>query len=262
MNQSWWFNTFGKQQDPPLDTEGDPFASTSSEVKNEVRNDFPLEPKSYDSKYREYRPPQRSPSPAFRPRPHTSTPPPPKGPSPEYIATSNDPSHSLDDPVSSRKLLVLDLNGTLLHRSPHSNKNGPRHPIPGQEGFQPRLRSVHPRPYLPSFKSYIFHPSNQGWLDVMVWSSAQPHTVHDMVNKCFHDEKDNFVAVWARDTLGLPRHLYSMAIPSITYTPVDTQYMSANLLSFTCHNSPQSPKSSDNKGSKRALVKIVRFLSG
>ena len=227
INQSWWFNTFGKQQ-RPLPEGGDPSPSTSSETKNEVRNGFPLEPKSYDPEYREYRPP----SPTFRPRSGTATPPPSQGPSSEYFATSNNPSHLLTDPASSRKLLVLDLNGTLLHRSPRSGKNAPRHPIPGQEGFQPRLRSVHPRPYLPSFKSYIFHPSTKEWLDVMVWSSAQPHSVHDMVNKCFYDEKSYFVAVWARDTLGLPPHLYSTVIPSITYTTADTQYTSVVLFLF------------------------------
>lgn len=223
MNQSWWFNTFGKRQEPPLDAE-DTSAWTSSEAKNGVRNGFPLEPRSYDPEYREYQPPSRSSSPASRRTYPQSSTAPSRGPSTEYITTSNDSSHLLADPASSRKLLVLDLNGTLLHRSPHSNKNSPRYPIPGQEGFQPRLRSVHPRPYLSSFKSYIFHQSTKEWLDVMVWSSAQPHSVHDMVNKCFYDEKRHFVAVWARDTLGLPQHLYSTAIPSITYTTVDTQY--------------------------------------
>lgn len=233
MNQSWWFNTFGKQQEPPPKAE-DPFASTSSENKNQVRN----EPKCYDPEYREYRPPSRYPAP--RPRSSTVTPPAPQGPSSEYIATSNNPSHMLTDPSSFRKLLVLDLNGTLLHRSARSGKNGPRYPIPGQEGFQPRLRSVHPRPYLPSFKSYLFHPTTKEWLDVMVWSSAQPHSVHDMVDKCFHDEKRHFVAIWARDTLGLPQHLYSAAIPSITYTFVDTQYTSVNLFSFLEYHNPPS----------------------
>lgn len=244
MNQSWWFNTFGKQQEPPPEPEG-PLASTSSETKTEVRNGFPLVPKSYDPEYREYQPPLSSPSPASRrPRSSTATPSPPQRPSPEYVTTSNDPSHLLDDPVSSRKLLVLDLNGTLLHRSPHSRKSAPRYPIPGQEGFQPRLRPVHPRPYLQSFKSYIFHPSTKEWLDVMVWSSAQPHSVNDMVNKCFYDDKRHFVAVWARDTLGLPQHLYSTKIPSITHTTVDTQYTSADFRSWhTIYFLPKLAKS-------------------
>lgn len=237
INQSWWFNTFGKQQDPLLEVK-DPSASTSPETKSEARSGSPLQSKIYDPEYREYQPPPRSSSPTSRPRSSAATPPLPQGPSSEYIAISNNPSHLLADPASSRKLLVLDLNGTLLHRSPRSGKNAPRYPTPGQEGFQPRLRSVHPRPYLPSFKSYLFHPSTKEWLDVMVWSSAQPHSVNDMVNKCFHDEKRHFVAVWARDTLGLPQHLYSTAIPSITYTTVDTQYMSADLFSFLAYHNP------------------------
>jgi hypothetical protein len=243
INESWWFNTFGKQQSPPLEGEEDPATSTPSETKHETRNEFPLVPKSYDPKYREYRPPQGSPSPASRPRPlrsRTATPPSPQGPSLEYIETSDDPSKSLTDPTSSRKLLVLDLNGTLLHRSPHASKNAPRYPIPGQAGFQPRLRSVHPRPYLPSFKSYVFHPSNKEWLDVMVWSSAQPHSVHDMVDKCFHDEKHHFAAVWARDTLGLPQRLYSTAISSIICVAVDAQYTPVNSLPFLGHHNPPS----------------------
>ena len=261
INQSWWFNTFGKQQEFLLEGEEDPATSTSSENKNEVRTEFPLEPKSYDPKYREYRPPPRSPSPLSCPQHPNSrnvTPPLHQGPSLEYIATSDDPSNLLIDPTSSRKLLVLDLNGTLLHRSPHPSKNAPRYSIPGQEGFQPRLRSVHPRPYLPSFKSYIFHPSNKEWLDVMVWSSAQPHSVHDMVDKCFHDEKHHFTAIWARDTLGLPQHLYSTAIPSITYTIVDTQYTSADSTLFLeYHNSPKRPQSPNLERSEHTLVKVV-----
>ena len=60
----------------------------------------------------------------------------------------------------------------------------------------------------------------------MVWSSAQPHSVDDMVAKCFDVERegamrmegedgdrrkgrDNLVAVWARDTLGLTQAEYS-----------------------------------------------------
>jgi hypothetical protein len=245
MNQSWWFNTFGKQQEPRPKAEEDLFASTSSDAKNEVRNEFPLEPKSYDSDYREYQPSQRPPFPASRARSRTATPPPLRGPSSEYVAASDGPSDSLDDPSSSRKLLVLDLNGTLLHRSPRAIKGGSRYPMPGQQGFRPRLRSVHSRPYMPSFKSYIFHPSTKGWLDVMVWSSAQPHSVDDMVDKCFYDEKHHFVAVWARDTLGLPQHLYSTAIPPIIYTAVDARHMSADSFLFlACNDSaPKIAKS-------------------
>ncbi|KAJ7054155.1 hypothetical protein C8F01DRAFT_497406 [Mycena amicta] len=99
-----------------------------------------------------------------------------------------------------RKLLILDLNGTLLLRSKHSRGS--------KQAHGPRLRTVHPRPYLPAFREYIFHTNTQEWLDTMVWSSAQPASVADMVNNCFRDQKQLFLAIWARDTLDLPPELY------------------------------------------------------
>ncbi|KAJ6551216.1 hypothetical protein B0H19DRAFT_951112 [Mycena capillaripes] len=99
-----------------------------------------------------------------------------------------------------RKLLILDLNGTLLLRSKHS-RGGPR--------SGPRPRTVYPRPFLNSFSEYIFHPSTMVWLDTMVWSSAQPASVSDMVHNCFGDQQRKFLAIWARDTLGLPPALYN-----------------------------------------------------
>ncbi|TEB18645.1 hypothetical protein FA13DRAFT_561873 [Coprinellus micaceus] len=36
----------------------------------------------------------------------------------------------------------------------------------------------------------------------MIWSSAQPHSVDDMVGHGFPGKKDELVAIWARDTLG------------------------------------------------------------
>lgn len=127
-----------------------------------------------------------------------SSPPPKRAePSDDYLLTSREHSRRLDDPTQSRKLLVLDLNGSLLLRSPHSRKAG-----------QSRLRTVYSRPYLPSFRSYIFHEETKPWLDVMIWSSAQPHSVHDMTDKCFQDRKKELRAIWARDTLGLNQDEY------------------------------------------------------
>lgn len=42
----------------------------------------------------------------------------------------------------------------------------------------------------------------------MVWSSAQPHSVADMVDKVFGDAKSKFVAVWDRGSLGLNKEDY------------------------------------------------------
>jgi hypothetical protein len=62
---------------------------------------------------------------------------------------------------------------------------------------------VHPRPYMGAFRAYLFAPQTRAWLDTMIWSSAQPHSVKDMVERCFGEDQDRLVAVWARDTLGL-----------------------------------------------------------
>jgi hypothetical protein len=133
-----------------------------------------------------FRSPRRSPTPA-----------PPPEPTAEYLATAHAPPTPLADPSTRRKLLVLDLNGSLLLRAAH--KVAPRSQPPGE----PRLRSVHPRPYMPAFREYLFHVETAKWLDAMVWSSAQPHSVRSMVDACFGDAQTRLAAVWARDTLGL-----------------------------------------------------------
>jgi len=138
-------------------------------------------------------------SPALPPqdeRDRSATPPPLGSPTPGYIALSRTPSEVLPASGSSRKLLVLDLNGTLLLRSSHRLRS------------TPGLRSVHPRPFLSALRAYLFAPCTRIWLDVMVWSSAQPHSVADMIGKAFGDDRDKLLAVWARDTLGLAPHLY------------------------------------------------------
>lgn len=132
------------------------------------------------------------------------TPPPAPSPSPEYLALVSDPPSVLSDPSESRKLLVLDLNGTLVFRSPHNSRPKYR---PQDRGV-PRLRPTFPRPYMRAFREYVFASETKAWLDVMVWSSAQPHSVADMVDKCFGEHKRELVAVWARDTLGLSNDHY------------------------------------------------------
>lgn len=128
-------------------------------------------------------------------------PPPPSSPSPEYIQISKSPSTSLETHTSSsRKLLVLDLNGTLLFRTGAGRRTHQSETL---------LRTAHPRPYMPSFRQYLFCDETRKWLDVMIWSSAQPHSVQSMVERCFEDEKDEFIAIWARNTLGLSSMDYS-----------------------------------------------------
>ena len=139
----------------------------------------------------------------------------PISPSVPYLQLSLQSLPPLADPTTSRKLLVLDLNGTLLIRSPHSGHRGVRRP-----GGYPPSRAIYLRPYLPSFRAYIFHPTTLQWLDTMVWSSAQPHSVNDMADKCFGTYKDVFKAIWARDSLGLSSNQYREYICCVFYNEV------------------------------------------
>lgn len=105
-----------------------------------------------------------------------------------------------------RKLLVLDLNGTLLLRSKHRRHQALSEPSPV------KFRAVHRRPYMDTFQRYLFHIRTREWLDAMVWSSAQPHSVSDMVRHCFPESKDSLLAIWARDTLGLDDAAYRQLV--------------------------------------------------
>ncbi|KAL0064412.1 hypothetical protein AAF712_008712 [Marasmius tenuissimus] len=191
--------------------------------------------------------------------PASKTPTTPNSPSEEYLNTSQVKSTQLEDPTKVKKLLILDLNGTLVYRNPHNPRkdhlnddkgSGPQKESSSDDVYaqfppgQHPLRVVNPRPYMPSFREYVFHPKTKNWLDTMVWSSAQPHSVRDMVEKCFGEdaveeedhssnrrvrkprhkhrsrgvqvEVDEFgrekrgklVATWARDTLGLDSNAY------------------------------------------------------
>lgn len=113
-------------------------------------------------------------------------------PSPGYLELSETVSTTAASSPT-RKLLILDLNGTLLIRSGHRPGKG---------------RVAHPRPYMPSFRRYLFCTETTAWLDVMIWSSAQPHNVADMVRSCFLADQEKLVAIWGRDTLGLSEQDY------------------------------------------------------
>ncbi|KAF9489255.1 hypothetical protein BDN71DRAFT_1456341 [Pleurotus eryngii] len=130
-------------------------------------------------------------------------------PSSQYLDVTLIPSVTLSQPTDLRKPLVLDLNGTLILRSPY--KPPPKGSTHNPYGPCP-LRTVLPRPFLLSFREYLFHRRTKEWLDTMVWSSAQPHSVEDMVHRAFCDpelagakSKDELGKV---DTLGLASDAY------------------------------------------------------
>ena len=105
----------------------------------------------------------------------------------------NNNSHQF---LSGRKLVVLDLNGSLLLRA-----KGNRH--------------VWARPYFQSFLGYLFHPTvsnpdhgSKAGLEVMIWSSAQPHSVNFMVDSIFASRKSDLLAIWDRSHFGLTKLQY------------------------------------------------------
>ncbi|KAJ6512948.1 hypothetical protein C8R45DRAFT_330497 [Mycena sanguinolenta] len=135
------------------------------------------------------------PQPELRQRTPTP-PPPPAEPSPEYLAASLS-AQPTNIPANHRKLVIFDLNGTLLLRSPRGS---------GQ-------RKIYPRPYARALVAYLAHPAVFAWLDCMVWSSAQAHNVAEMVDRVFGAGEGAgsgpiLRAVWARDTLGLGREAF------------------------------------------------------
>ncbi|KAJ1867063.1 hypothetical protein LPJ78_001276 [Coemansia sp. RSA 989] len=77
-----------------------------------------------------------------------------------------------------KEMLVLDLNGTLVWR-------GPRKKNKSRDGY--------PRPFLSEFLKFAV--SN---FAVMVWSSAQPASIADMLNKMLAPYHKQFVRVWDR----------------------------------------------------------------
>ncbi|KAF8508091.1 phosphoprotein phosphatase [Hysterangium stoloniferum] len=125
-------------------------------------------------------------------------------PSASYLAKTAAPSQHISTPQSCKKLIILDLNGTLLFR-PRAKSRG--------------RRQVLLRPYIPVLRSFIFHDVVKPWLDVMIWSSAQPQNVKYMANKCFETGLDmgssDFKAIWARDTLGLPQRDYNRKVGTV-----------------------------------------------
>lgn len=130
-------------------------------------------------------------------------PPPPSSPSPSYLELSKTPLETISSPSTSRKLLILDLNGTLVLRSPR-----PQGKTTYNSQQRPAPRAVYPRPYMGVFREWMFHKVNREWLDVMVWSSAQPHSVNDMVQQAFGEEGKMLKAIWARDKMGLGADVY------------------------------------------------------
>ncbi|KAG5301858.1 NIF domain-containing protein [Histoplasma ohiense] len=126
-----------------------------------------------------------------KPRPQTSTSPRSVTPPTAASATTAYITQSSSQPTittGTRPLLIiLDLNGTLIHRIG-------RRPL--------RFKT---RPGLYNFINELFENYT-----VMVWTSSRPQTVREVLERAFvAEEREKFVAVWARDTLGLNAKQYA-----------------------------------------------------
>ncbi|KAF9955273.1 hypothetical protein BGZ72_003896 [Mortierella alpina] len=109
---------------------------------------------------------------------------------PSYMTVAAQTPVTLKEP---RKILViLDLNGTLFYRN-KTNK-----------------RSVTARPHLGKFLDFLFENCR-----VMVWSSAQPHSVEAMLSFGFGDRVSRLDRVWSRDHFRLPAVDYARKVLTI-----------------------------------------------
>ncbi|CAG8444219.1 9234_t:CDS:2 [Ambispora gerdemannii] len=87
---------------------------------------------------------------------------------------------------SDPKLIILDLNGTLVYRDKSHNNR------------------IFSRPFLMQFLDYIFER-----FYVMIWSSAAPNNVKKIVDAVFPPRhSSNLVDMWARDSFGLTTFQY------------------------------------------------------
>ncbi|KPM35134.1 hypothetical protein AK830_g11429 [Neonectria ditissima] len=101
-------------------------------------------------------------------------------PTPQYVAQALLKPHAIPEPR--RILIVMDLNGTLLHRP---NKRRPFHFVE--------------RPHARAFLSYCLDT-----FYVAIWSSARPENVSRMVAQLLTpDQVQRCLLVWARDQFGL-----------------------------------------------------------
>ncbi|KAI9507410.1 hypothetical protein F5148DRAFT_1285244 [Russula earlei] len=157
--------------------------------------------------------------------PTPSSPPTPR-PSPPYLDFSATPSKLLSVPT--RKLLVLDLNGALVLRSPRPPKS-----YRGQYQYNqhPAPRRVMRRPYLTSLRAYLFAPETRAWLDVM---------------HAFGRDRVWLIAIWARDTLGLAEGHYNRNVQTIKDLEKPWAILEPQRLASTTHalrpSNPSEPK--------------------
>lgn len=212
--------------------------------------------------------PRRSRSPVFRPKASGSG----SGkrrstPLSAYFDEAAKPSVRLPDSSSAgKKLVLLDLNGTLVFRPKASGERTfRRRPFVG--AFLDYLRELS-LPFLPALRRNLVCPwterlflflllgglgmEGERW-QVGVWSSAQPHSVGKMVEFLElqgGSKPCDLKILWARDTFGLTPAEFSSSSPSL-YIPhasnpsfllgVQTKRQKPSKTSTSCTNTSTNP---------------------
>ena len=148
---------------------------------------FPLMPCGYDGTSDGLSDPTQLPN----ERSHSKSPPAPH-PTPEYLQQASSPARELPSPQP--LLLVLDLNGTLIHRT--SKKQPPK--------FVRRAK-------LNEFLDTLVKAPKK--YKILIWSSSQPHNVKGICEQLFlGDRRKQLVGEWGRDKFGLTGLQYSSKI--------------------------------------------------
>lgn len=135
-------------------------------------------------------------------------------PTQDYILSTSLPPYRLETPNT--KLLILDLNGTLLYRRRHSGRD--RNMDMRRSSQKPLLR-----PHLAEFMDYIFRH-----FKIMFWSSATPRNVHAMISAATTDsQRTQIVTIWDRQSLGLSSSAYRSK--SITFKDLNKVFTDESL---------------------------------
>ncbi|KAI7880565.1 HAD-like protein [Lichtheimia hyalospora FSU 10163] len=132
-----------------------------------------------------------------------------RAPSEQYLKLSQQQSEVCDGNETRKQLIVLDLNGTLVSRT-------------GKRGG---YRGMYVRPYHDEFLEYLFEH-----FTVMVWSSAQPHSVDNMC-RMFGEYRSQLYKVWDRTHLGLTHadyHRKSVTIKDLEFIWRDSSIANDN----------------------------------
>ncbi|KAI9837572.1 MAG: hypothetical protein M1819_007223 [Sarea resinae] len=169
-------------------------------------------------------PPGRMPSPPQRRKKPLPQPEPTKS----YLSKAAQPSFRLTYPRT--LLIVLDLNGTLVHRP---NRKQPHKFIA--------------RPLVPEFLAYLLDT-----FKVMIWSSARPENVRLMCEKLFAPpDRAQLVQVWGRDKLDLTAKEYKNKVQ--VYKRLEKVWYDAEISSYHPSASSSETASTGDKKGKETL---------